>query len=102
GMALDLETRVAKLEATEEIRRLKARYAEVCDDGYDAKRLAPLFTKDAIWDAGPEFGRYQGHEEIYRFFDEVSDRITWASHLMIDPSIEVADDVENATGRWYL
>jgi hypothetical protein len=34
-MSNDLETRIAKLEAVEEIRRLKARYADVCDTGYD-------------------------------------------------------------------
>lgn len=101
-MPSDLETRVAKLEAIEDIRRLKALYAGVCDDGYDPKRLTALFTADAIWDAGPEFGRHQGQDEIYRFFEQVSSRIIWASHLMIDPSIDVADDLENATGCWYL
>ena len=101
-MAADLETRVAKLEAIEDIRRLKARYAELCDDGYKPEGLSALFTADAIWDAGPEFGRHVGKDEIYRFFDGVSKRLVWASHLMIDPSIEVADDLENASGRWYL
>jgi hypothetical protein len=102
AMASDLERRVAKLEAVEDIRRLKARYAADCDDGYDPSRLAALFTADAIWDAGPMFGRHVGSEEIYRFFDGVSRTLTWASHLMIDPSIDVADSLVDATGTWYL
>lgn len=101
-MALDLETRVAKLEAAEAIRHLKARYAAVCDTGYDPDKMAPLFTKDAVWDSGERFGTYTGIEEIYGFFKGVSGLVTWALHYMIDPLIKVDDDLEHATGSWYL
>jgi SnoaL-like domain len=101
-MALDLELRVAKLEAAEEIRHLKARYAEVCDTGYIPDRMVPLFTKEAVWSGGPRFGTHTGIDEIYHFFDEVRHQISWALHYMIAPAIEVADDTEHATGTWYL
>jgi SnoaL-like domain len=39
---------------------LKARYADVCDTGYDPDRMRPLFTADAYWDGGERFGRYEG------------------------------------------
>lgn len=97
-----LEARVAKLEAIEQIRQLKARYAKVCDTGYDPERMAPLFTRDAVWDGGPRFGRYEGLDEIRGFFAGVSSQITWALHYMVAPDIEVADDLETATGAWYL
>jgi hypothetical protein len=44
-MTLDL--RVARLEAAEAIRNLKARYCELCDAGYRAEELAELFVEDA-------------------------------------------------------
>jgi hypothetical protein len=68
-----VEARLARLEAIEAIRELKARYADVCDTGYDPVRMRPVFTEDAVWDGGPRFGRY-----------------------------DVADDGRTATGSWYL
>jgi hypothetical protein len=98
----DIETQIAKLQAAEDIRNLKARYAAVCDSGYPPERMAPLFTEDAVLDAGEWFGRHEGNETICRFYGEVSKRILWALHFMIAPLIEVADDLETATGNWYL
>jgi hypothetical protein len=98
----DLETRMAKLEAAEQIRELKARYAAVCDTGYLPARMVPLFTEDAVWDGGERFGRHEGIDAIYRFFDGVSGRITWALHYMVAPIVEIADDLVTATGSWYL
>jgi len=96
------DTRLAKLEAAEQIRHLKARYAAVCDTGYSPDRMVPLFTEDAVWDGGERFGRHEGMDAIYRFFDGVSSQIVWALHYMVAPIVEVADDLETATGSWYL
>jgi SnoaL-like domain len=97
-----LTRRVERLEAVESIRELKARYAEVCDTGYDPVRMRPFFTDDAVWDGGPRFGRHEGVDAICAFFAGVSSRITWALHYMIAPVIEVAADGLSATGSWYL
>ena len=97
----DLERTVAKLQAAEEIRELKARYAAVCDTGYLPDRMAPMFTHDAVWDGGT-FGRYEGIDAICGFFAGVSKEIVWALHYMIAPIVEVADDLVSATGSWYL
>ncbi len=97
----DLARTVAKLQAAEEIRHLKARYARVCDTGYTPTEMVPLFTKDALWDGG-RFGRYEGIDAIYGFFDGVSDDIVWALHYMIAPTVEVNDDLVTACGSWYL
>ncbi|HZR93978.1 MAG TPA: nuclear transport factor 2 family protein [Gaiellaceae bacterium] len=94
--------RLARLEAIEEIRALKARYAAVCDTGYDPERMRPLFTADAIWDGGERFGRHEGFDAIHAFFAAVSRQITWALHYMVAPVIEVADDLASARGSWYL
>jgi SnoaL-like protein len=101
-MTTEIELQVAKLQAAEEIRHLKARYAAVCDTGYLPERMIPLFTRDAVWDGGERFGRYEGIDAIYGFFDGVSKQIVWALHYMVAPIVEVAGDVETATGSWYL
>jgi hypothetical protein len=84
----ELERRVAQLEAIEAIRELKARYADVCDTGYDPVRMRPFFTDDAVWDGGPRFGRYEGVDAVCDFFAA--------------PIIEVADDGRTAQASWYL
>jgi hypothetical protein len=98
----ELPARVARLEAIEDIRRLKARYAAVCDNGYLPERMVPLFTENAVWDGGERFGRHEGIDEIAAFFGGVSSQITWALHYMVAPLIDVADDALTATGSWYL
>ncbi len=97
----DLERTVARLQAIEDIRRLKARYADACDTGYRPELMRPLFTEDAVWDGG-RFGRYEGVEAICGFFAAVSADIVWALHYMIAPSIEIGETVDEAHGTWYL
>jgi hypothetical protein len=101
-MSDELQLQVAKLRAAEEIRHLKARYAAVCDTGYLPDRMVPLFTRDAVWDGGERFGRYEGIDAIHGFFAGVSKQIVWALHYMVAPVVEVADDAETANGSWYL
>jgi ketosteroid isomerase-like protein len=95
----DLERRVQTLEDIEAIKRLKHRYADACDRGYDADTLVPLFAEDAVWDGGL-FGRYEGREAIRAFFQGVSADIVFAMHYMMNPIIEV--DGDRARGAWYL
>lgn len=96
----DLEQRIARLEAIEEIKRLKARYCAYCDDGYDPDGIAGLFTENGIWD-GETFGRHVGREAIRTFFARASGEITFAAHLVLNPIIEVAD-AARASGKWRL
>jgi uncharacterized protein (TIGR02246 family) len=97
--ATELERRVRVLEDIEAIKRLKHRYADACDRGYDADALAALFADDAVWDGGL-FGRHEGREAIREFFQGVSSDIVFALHYMMNPIIDVAGD--RATGTWYL
>jgi hypothetical protein len=101
-MSDELAQKVAKLEAAEEIKKLKSRYAQACDDGYNPVTMRSIFAKDAVWDGGNAFGRYDGQDAICEFFAGVSDTITWALHYMMAPEIEVADDVKSAKGTWYI
>ena len=97
-----LEERVQRLEDIEAIRRLKIRYARLCDAQYDPEGLAALFTDDAVWDGGSDFGVYQGKQAIRAFFAGVSKQITFALHYMIGHAIDIAPSGNEASGIWYL
>ena len=100
---MDLEHRIAILEAIEEIKGLKAVYAGVCDTGYKPEGMFPLFVENAVWvDTTGRFGRYEGRQAICDFFAGVSSSIAWALHYMIAPKITVHDDLVSAEGTWYL
>ena len=45
-----IERRLQVLEDAEAIRNLKARYAALCDNQYDADGIASLCTEDAVWE----------------------------------------------------
>ena len=100
-MSEALEQRVARLEAIDEIRRLKARYCALCDASYHPEGLAALFVPDGVWDGGVEFGRHVGQDAIRSFFVGASSDIPFAAHLALNAVIEV-QDAENATGQWRL
>src|SRR3990172_11585987 len=96
---MDLEARTRRLEDLEAIRQLKARYCRLCDDGYDADRLADLFTEDAVWDGGM-LGKAEGRERIRRFFQRSPEVIPFSVHMVMNPLITV--DGDTASGTWYL
>jgi hypothetical protein len=97
---LTLEERVDRLESIEAIKKLKAVYCMYCDAQYDAEGICSLFVEDGIWDGGPSFGRYEGHQQIRSFFKRVSGDILFAAHLVLNPIITVEGD--HGQGRWWL
>jgi uncharacterized protein (TIGR02246 family) len=99
-LEVDLAQRLARLEAIDEIKRLKARYCEYCDDNYDPDGIASLFIEDGVWD-GERFGRHIGRDQIKAFFKSISGEIVFAAHLALNPIIEV-EDANHATGKWRL
>lgn len=108
----ELEKRIAKLEAVEQIKRLKSRYVQLTDSGYPLEDVAQLWTRDGSWagiftdvdDRWPDArgsGRFTGHEEIKEFFRLTSDKYLWVHHLVIAPDIDVSDDLKTAKGTWF-
>jgi ketosteroid isomerase-like protein len=94
-----IETRLQALEDAEAIRNLKARYAALCDDNYNADEIAVLFAEDATWDS-PGLGRFEGREAIRRFFRGASDIFSFAIHYSLNGQIHV--DGDRAWAQWYL
>lgn len=98
----ELAARLTRLEDVRAIEQLKYRYANYCDNHYDPEGIASLFVENGRWVVDGEGGSMTGHEEIKAHFRALSDKITWALHYMIAPQIDVAEDGQSATGRFYL
>ncbi len=98
---MNLEDRVQRIEAAESIRLLKAKYCDLCDDGYPASELCELFTDDGVWDGG-EMGVFEGIDSISRFFTNMPNVMSFAIHHVTNSAVQVAADAKSARGRWYL
>jgi hypothetical protein len=109
-----LEERVARLEATEAIHALKARYARLADQKYtsDHRRVgdaawaaaataqAECFTADAQWFGGAQFGgTISGRAALAEWFT----RSPWrfAMHFYVAPQLTLTSP-QTAEGRWRL
>ena len=98
---MDLEQRLIRVESIEAIRTLKARYCDLCDEGYDADALCALFTEDAVWDGG-KLGVYEGIEKIHEFFVDMPNIMSFAIHNVTNSAVELSQDGQSAVARWYL
>ena len=99
---MNLEERIQALEDIQALKDLKARYAAVCDDKYNPEEAAKLFTEDAVWDGGEDFGVHKGKQAIKDFFKGVSENLVFAVHYFMQPLIEVNKSGDTAKGKWYL
>ncbi len=95
---MSLESRIARLEAESDIRRLKARYLNACDNK-DIERMRACFTEDAIIDF-PPLGEFDvdGLVEIFTQMAAMTSIID--SHHGNNPEITITG--EQATAVWNL
>ena len=99
--SLSIEERLQRLEDIEDIRQLKARYAEACDDDHNPDRIAALFLPDGVWHQ-VDLPPCEGHDEIKAFMRRIreSGMMRNSSHQFTNPQIEV--DGDKASGHWKL
>lgn len=97
-----LAQRLRRLEAIEEIRRLKLTYAALCDDSYRPEALAQLFTPDGVWDGGEAYGVYRGREEIAGYWRACAESIPFAIHLILNHIVDITELATSATGTCHL
>lgn len=108
----ELEIRVAKLEAIEAIKQLKARHIQLTDGGYPSEELTQLWTEDGTWegistDVDERWhgirgtGSFTGHAEIQEFWELNGQIYDWVLHMMVAPTITVNDDLVTASGKWH-
>lgn len=109
---LAVAQRLQRLEDYEAIRQLKALYGKCADDKYtdDHRRKPPeelarisriqasVFTEDAVWDGGPQFGVKVGRPAIEHYLANVP--WTFAMHYYLSPYITL--DGDTALGEWML
>jgi hypothetical protein len=98
-MGEDLEARIARLEAIEEIRRLKARYFR-CVDLREWTEFADLFTDDFTPDFAESTSGPRSKDEFVaavarHFADGIS------VHHGHEPEIDILD-ADRATGLWPM
>ncbi len=91
--------KVQWLYDVENIKQLKYEYCAQCDDSYNPKGIANLFTEDGVWDGG-DFGLCEGRDAIESFFSSTPDLVEFAIHSVTNPIIQV--DGDTATGSWKL
>lgn len=110
--ALTLEDRIRRLEDRAAITGLKSYYAKWADAKYtddhrpkpqdevDAacRRQVSVFTEDAVWDGGLQFGVIRGREAIYDHLR--AKRWSFAMHYFLNPAIELNGDTAHA--YWML
>jgi ketosteroid isomerase-like protein len=92
--APDIESRLLRLEAHEEIRQLASRYAAALDRR-DVEALAALFVEDVTVGNGST-----GREALAEWFDEILRPYRTTFHLIGNHVIDVVDD-DHATGIVY-
>ncbi|MGI4792566.1 MAG: nuclear transport factor 2 family protein [Janthinobacterium lividum] len=103
-MPRTLEQRVQALEDREEILKLKARYVNLNDGGWngpthtDPQGVADMFVEDGIWDGRPNSGYAEGRDQIKALF-EAFGAVPFIVHYVTNPIIDVDGDA--ATGNWH-
>lgn len=102
----ELERRLARLEAVDQIERLKYRYLRACDRK-DTEAMRDCFVREgAEIDYGP-LGKFTGRDALVDLYTSLALRReggTWLFHDIHQghhPDIEVIDEAR-ATGRWTL
>ncbi|MDF1604667.1 nuclear transport factor 2 family protein [Nocardioides sp. YIM 152315] len=106
-MEQTLEERVARLEAIEEIRRLKHRYLRACDLKEPETFRDCFVARGASIDYGPRVGRFEdadGIAEVYRriALEKVDGHYNVLDmHHALQADIDVVSTTE-ATGQWTL
>ena len=108
----DTHTRLARLEAIQDIHELRQRYAQAADDKYlvqgGRKQGAALenavraqlacFTHDALWRGGPFGGDIIGEQALLAFFS----RSPWLFTFHSYANIELRVNGEGGEGKWRL
>lgn len=95
----DLQARLARLEAVEDIKKLKARYFRYVDLHWWAE-LRTLFTDDAEFDIGESTSQPSTPDEFIASIDRhLSDAMTVHHGHM--PEIDILDD-DHVRGTWAM
>ena len=129
--AVDLETRIDRIESQFELHRLVSEYCHGVDK-HDLDRFLDIWHDDAVWEIGPPFGDFTGKSEIRRALVELiwpawRETHHWTTNLVVEidgdrahgvcdvncnganpedvallVSATYTDDFERRDGRWRI
>jgi hypothetical protein len=107
---LSLEQRLSAVEAQSEIRRVIARYMEICDKlspQTDLEELGNLFAIDASWEGAgrqyaSDFGGHHGRAAIVTFLAKYCDPPHFTSNVHCLTSEQIAVDGDAAEASWVM
>lgn len=98
---LNLEQRMARLEALEAIRQLKHRYLNACDLK-EVETIRDCFASGPVLIDYEAVGRFEDRDSFVDLYASLACQPQVRdSHHGANPEIELLDD-ENASGRWAL
>jgi hypothetical protein len=108
---MSLLQRLEVLEGESQVRRLMARYMDLCDvprAATEVSQLAELFTLDATWEGigshtAQTFGQHQGREAVAAFVGSYlppSEHFRLNLHCLTSESIRVEGGM--AQGQWIM
>ncbi|KRB49122.1 hypothetical protein ASE04_18230 [Rhizobium sp. Root708] len=94
--------RLQRLEDIEQIRTLKARYAEALDNRFNGDQVSALFAEDATWQVGEDQAAQTGRAEIKQLCVNLAKQISWSIHYFIPSVIEIGEDGVTAKASFYI
>ncbi|QJI37189.1 nuclear transport factor 2 family protein [Pseudomonas sp. ADAK13] len=108
---MDLLQRLETLEGESQVRRLMARYMDLCDvprAAMNVRELAGLFSVDAVWEGigtttVQTFGQHRGRDAVAAFVGSYlppSEHFALNLHYLTSESIQV--DGSTAAGQWIM
>lgn len=99
---MDIETRLRRIEALDNIRRVIYTYAEAGDRHNAADTTDRIFTEDAIWET-KGVSKFQGRQQIVEGLAEIGrSQVTWSFHLPGRILIELNSSLKAATANWLV
>lgn len=97
---MTIEERIARLEDTEAIRYLQAKYQR-CLDTRDFEGLAECFADDVVSSYGNGSMSYNGKAAVLEFLQRVMTLDMPSTHLIHGGEIDILN-AQHATAKWYL
>ena len=89
--------RIDRLESRIALRDLVTDYCQAFD-GLDFDRFLRIWWADCVWDIGPPFGRFDGHEGIRRAVQEVLWPVWRETHHLTSNLRLAFEDADSAHG----
>ena len=96
---VDVEALLARIDELESRNAIRDLVSDYCHgfDKRDFKRFLAIWWDDCVWDIGPPFGRFEGHEGIHRAIYEVLWPAWAETHHLTTNLCVTFEDSDNAS-----